>query len=220
MASTFFSFWAFAISLLSVIQHAFAQSTNGLCPGSKQIYTDSNSVPYTIYCGFDTSPGSYGSVSASTFTACMAACDAAYTSNGCTAVTYIGTTCYLKTSFSSTVTSSSANSAVRYVSPPPYPVPVANYVNASTGCGTPLASGIVAGGTSTFVNITAPDNSTRSYYIRIPAAYDPNKASPLIMAFHGRGDTGSNMEGDCGMSVDKWNPYGIAVYPNGVNVCT
>ncbi|GAB7354764.1 hypothetical protein MBLNU459_g5166t1 [Dothideomycetes sp. NU459] len=165
----------------------------------------------------DSNPGSYSSVQASTFTACMAACDAA-SAQGCTVVSYVGTTCYLKTTFNSAFVSSNVNTAVLYVAPPPYPVPVSNYVNASTGCGTPLTPGIVPGGTSKFVNITAPDGNNRSYYIRVPALYDVNKASPLIMAFHGRGETGANMESESGFSTDAWNPYGIAVYPNGINL--
>ncbi|THW29086.1 hypothetical protein D6D23_01363 [Aureobasidium pullulans] len=36
------------------------------------------------------------------------------------------------------------------------------------------------------------------------------------MAFHGRGDSGSAMESNSGLSIERINPYGISVYPTAI----
>lgn len=198
----------FAASLIS--------SVSAQCPGSNgQVYSDSNGGQYKLYCGSDTSPGSFKTSTAASFDGCMTLCDQ---TTGCTAVTYAsGGTCYLKKSFTTATTNSGLNSAVRYV-PITYPAPLANYVNASSGCGNPLPSGQTAGAASTTVNFTAPDGRIRSYLVHIPATYDVNKAAPLIMSFHGRLSTAAIHEGETGWSTPSFNPYGIVVYPQGVNV--
>ncbi|KEQ61746.1 alpha/beta-hydrolase, partial [Aureobasidium melanogenum CBS 110374] len=55
-----------------------------------------------------------------------------------------------------------------------------------------------------------------SYNVHVPSGYDPNKAAPLILAFHGRGETGSNLESETGFSLARINPYGIVVYPTAI----
>ncbi|KEQ90931.1 hypothetical protein AUEXF2481DRAFT_49654, partial [Aureobasidium subglaciale EXF-2481] len=55
-----------------------------------------------------------------------------------------------------------------------------------------------------------------TYNFRVPSTYDPTKAAPLIVGFHGRGDSGANFESASGWSVEKINPYGITVYPTAI----
>ncbi|KAI7222693.1 putative ferulic acid esterase [Hortaea werneckii] len=101
---------------------------------------------------------------------------------------------------------------------PAYPVPVlAPGTNTSSGCGTPLPNGVTPDGASTTFTLAGPDGFTREYAIHIPKYYDTNRASPLIMAFPGNGDTAANIEPQTRMSNSELNPYGIAVYVTGVN---
>ena len=58
----------------------------------------------------------------------------------------------------------------------------------------------------------------RSFAIHVPSSYNTNKTSPLIVAFHGRGETATNIENDSGFSGETINPYAIAVYPQGFPV--
>jgi hypothetical protein len=61
-------------STASVSSAAVASSTN-LCPSSNFTnYADTAGNNWQILCGFDTSPGSFGSTSASTFQLCLQAC--------------------------------------------------------------------------------------------------------------------------------------------------
>lgn len=201
---------------LGVVQIATAQSISPMCPTyDGQIYTDSTSQRYLIFCNSDTSPGSYSSQSASSFAACISLCDTA--GSACQVVTWTsGGTCYLKNSFSSNVTSSGLYSAVKY-NTPAYPAPQANYVNASSGCGTALPAGQSPNGATQTVNVTV-GGIARSYNIHIPFFYNISKAAPLIMSFHGRTSTPALNEEESGLSTTAWNPYGIVVYPAGLNV--
>ncbi|KAI4851114.1 hypothetical protein E4T44_02337 [Aureobasidium sp. EXF-8845] len=201
--------------LLSLVSLTIAQSTNGLCSGSaaQTSYTDSCGQQYTIYCSADSSPGSYASNNnVPDFATCMSYCSAAGP-NTCTTVTYVGTTCYLKKSFSNTVRPSSGNTATIYVPVPAYPAPVSNGQFRSTGCGVPLNSQITAGGASVVFSGNGSDGYVHNYNIHVPSTYDPSKAAPLILVFHGRGETGSNVESETGFSFERINPYGISIYP-------
>jgi polyhydroxybutyrate depolymerase len=53
---------------------------------------------------------------------------------------------------------------------------------------------------------------TRSYVLHLPAGYQPEKPTPLIMAFHGRKGSGEQIEGFSGISALD----AIAVYPQGL----
>jgi len=179
-----------------------------------------------MYCGFDSQPGAYSTVTANVFTldGCMLLCDA---DTRCNAVSFsaaasapsgtpVSGTCYLKTSVTGHTTSGTINSATKI---PPYPPPAANNVNASTGCNVgALPAGVIAGGNTVSFNYTAPDGTARNYNVHVPYLYKTNVAAPLIMAFHGAGDTATNIESQSGWSLEGTNPYAIAVYPNGVNV--
>lgn len=187
-------------------------------------YVDSGgSTVWSMYCGFDSSPGSYSTITTGVLTmdSCMLRCDA---DSRCGGITFVpgadastSGTCYMKNSVSSHAASSNSNlnSATKI---PPYPAPVANNGNSSSGCGSALPSYVTAGGSSVVVSFTAPDGTARAYTIHVPYLYNSNVAAPLIMAFHGAGDTSSTSEGQTGYSAENYNPYAIAVYPQGINV--
>lgn len=146
----------------------------------------------------------------------MAACDA-YA--GCQAATLQGTTCYLKTGFSSLSSNGGVNTVIRSIPPNPnfaFPPP-AGSVNASRGCNQPLPAGLTPNGASGNFTFTGSDGFTRWYLVHIPQYYYSNRASPLILGFHGQGASASNIEGDSKYNDGTRNPYGIAVYITGVN---
>lgn len=206
--------------LLGLLNFAHAQGSPQLCPNmNNTMYTESNGNTYTILCGFDTQPGAFGGTTGTTtgvsLNDCIIQCDALA---NCYTVTFASpNTCYLKPAMTAMTQNSNLQSASRYIPPPAYPPPQANYVNASSGCGTPLGAGITAGGKSTNVSFATADGRIRSYFIHVPSGYDPNKAAPLIMSFHGKGSTATAHEAETGFST-TWNPYGTAVYPQGINV--
>lgn len=193
---------------------AASASTSLSCPSSNfTTFVDTQGKSWQILCGFDTSPGSFGSASASSFTQCLAACEA--TSN-CAAVTYIGTACYFKKGFSSLITNPSASSAF-LINAQNYPVPASGNTKASSGCGSALPIGIQLGGSSTTFNITS-NGVVRSFNVHMPTSYKNNKAAPLIVAYHGRSNNQLSVESDSQLSSESWNPFAISVYPLGINV--
>lgn len=210
---------ALASPLFSLLKGVSATTSTLSCPtADKTLYTDDNGMVYMIFCSSDTTTGQSGSTGTSSLALCLDYCD---TVPGCVSVSWTtGGVCYWKADYTATTSSSTVNSAVlySYIAPPPYPVPVANYANASSGCGTALSSGLTAGAGSVSMNFTSPDGRLRNYLINVPATYDVNKAVPLILVFHGKGESGTSMEAESGYSLAKWNPYGITIYPNGVNV--
>lgn len=200
-------------STASVSSAAVASSTN-LCPsGNFTTYIDTAGSNWQVLCGFDTSPGSFGSTSASTFQSCLQACK---TTTNCAAVTYIGTACYFKKSFSSLITKSSANSAF-LVNTQKYPVPVSGNSRASSGCGAALPAGVQLGGASRTFQITS-SGKVRSFNVHVPTSYKNNRAAPLIIGYHGRSNNQLSVESDSQLSSETWNPFAIAVYPLGINV--
>ncbi|KAI7493155.1 carbohydrate esterase family 1 protein, partial [Hortaea werneckii] len=172
---------------------------------------------YTLYCGYDNNPGAAATRPASSLAACMALCDG-YA--GCRSASFSGNTCYIKTGYQG-LTNANSGLGVLALNVPPnpaYPVPVlAPGTNTSSGCGTPLPNGVTPDGSSTTFILAGPDGFSREYAIHIPKYYDTNRASPLIMAFPGNGDTAANIEPQTRMSNSELNPYGIAVYVTGVN---
>ncbi|KAG9669733.1 carbohydrate esterase family 1 protein, partial [Aureobasidium melanogenum] len=192
---------------------AASASTSLSCPSSNfTTFVDSAGKDWQILCGFDTNPGSFGSTSASSFTMCLAACEA---TTNCAAVTYIGTACYFKKAFSSLITNPSASSAFM-INTQNYPVPASGNSKASSGCGSALPAGIQLGGSSTTFNITS-NGVIRSFNIHVPTSYKNNKAAPLIVAYHGRSNNQLSVESDSQLSSETWNPYAISVYPLGIN---
>ncbi|KAI7445327.1 hypothetical protein KC336_g1407 [Hortaea werneckii] len=154
---------------------------------------------------------------AASFAACMALCDG-YA--GCRSASFNGNACYIKTGYQGLTNGNSGLGVIASNVPPnpAYPVPVlAPGTNTSSGCGTPLPNGVTPDGASTTFTLAGPDGFTREYAVHIPKYYDINRASPLIMAFPGNGDTAANIEPQTRMSNSELNPYGIAVYVTGVN---
>jgi len=89
----------------------------------------------------------------------------------------------------------------------------------SAGCGKDLpAAQSPPGGASHQTDFTQSDGTARTYLIHIPSNYDKNAPVPLIFSFHGRGKSSSEQEGLSQFSNENWNPNGIAVYPQGLNV--
>ena len=224
MVPPFFPLSTFALLLLSLAGTAFSQDANSPCPGVgvDTQYTDGNGVSYDVWCGYDANSGANNQANTASFEACMQLCDSS-TYPQCVHVTWANGACYLKNSYSgmsATGGRAGVHSAAKcsVAGTPPYPAPVARAVNASSGCGKLLPSGLTPGGQTMTYDFTASDGTPRSYRINVPASYDVNKAAPLIFAFHGKGDGPANIEGSSQYSQAIYNPYGIAVYPYGVNV--
>ncbi|VUC29883.1 unnamed protein product [Clonostachys rosea] len=57
----------------------------------------------------------------------------------------------------------------------------------------------------------------RTYRFHLPSNYDPQKAYPVVMAFHGRTGSPQGFEGTTQFSNEKTYPNIIAAYPAGVN---
>lgn len=202
--------WATLTSLLYLSLTVYAQSLAPCPSNDRQTYTLSDGHTFRIFCSDDSSPSQFlTQYNIASFQACMLLCDQ---TSGCNAVTYSGTTCYLKSSLASLISSTaSIASASRFDFT--YPAPVANYANASVGCGTPLPSTQVQGGASTTAYILTTDGVNRTYNIHIPWSYDPTKAAPLIMTFHGQGSSPTAHETESAWSTETFNPYSIVVYP-------
>jgi poly(3-hydroxybutyrate) depolymerase len=95
------------------------------------------------------------------------------------------------------------------------PVIVAN----SAGCGKDLPKAQTPpGGASHQTDFQQSDGTPRTYLIHIPSNYDKNTPVPLIFSFHGRHKNSSEQEALSQFSNEDWNPNGIAVYPQGINV--
>jgi len=89
----------------------------------------------------------------------------------------------------------------------------------SGGCGKDLpAAQSPPGGASHETDFTTSDGTARTYLIHIPSSYDKNTAVPLIFSFHGHGKNSSEQEGLSQFSNEQFNPNGIAVYPQGIDV--
>jgi polyhydroxybutyrate depolymerase len=55
----------------------------------------------------------------------------------------------------------------------------------------------------------------RSYFVHLPASYDAEKPTPLVVVLHGAGTDGKIMEGFCGMSAQADKSGFLVCYPNG-----
>lgn len=87
---------------------------------------------------------------------------------------------------------------------PPGPPP-----NGSTGCGKAATGGFDQGKTLTAAG------KNRTYALSVPEGYSPNKAYPLVFAFHGDGGTGAALRG--AIKVEEASNGGaIFVYPDGL----
>ncbi|MBO1332957.1 PHB depolymerase family esterase [Streptomyces sp. VRA16 Mangrove soil] len=78
----------------------------------------------------------------------------------------------------------------------------------SRGCGTPTD---LTPGASTARSLTV-DGVRRDYLVHLPASYDPDRALPLVLSFHGHGRTSDYQERLTGMNALD----AVVVYPQGV----
>lgn len=58
-------------------------------------------------------------------------------------------------------------------------------------------------------------DKTRSYLVHVPPSYDPNKPTPVVLAYHGAFTNGAIMAAFCGLNKKADSNGFIAVYPNG-----
>jgi polyhydroxybutyrate depolymerase len=59
------------------------------------------------------------------------------------------------------------------------------------------------------------DNHKRTYWVHVPAKYDPKKETPVVLALHGATMSAKIMEGFSGLSKKADEAGFIVVYPNG-----
>ncbi|MFD8569083.1 alpha/beta hydrolase family esterase [Streptomyces sp. NPDC059639] len=78
----------------------------------------------------------------------------------------------------------------------------------SAGCGTPTD---LTPGTSTTRSLTV-DGVRRDYLVHLPASYDEDRPTPLVLSFHGHGRTSDYQERLTGMNALD----AVVVYPQGV----
>ncbi|WP_018155501.1 alpha/beta hydrolase family esterase [Demetria terragena] len=88
------------------------------------------------------------------------------------------------------------------------PAQAATQPNQVAGCSTPATQ---SANTSTKRAFTS-GGLERDYILHLPKKYDRDRAWPVIVAFHGRGSTGTELEGFSGLS----GLPAIVAYPNGV----
>ena len=70
-------------------------------------------------------------------------------------------------------------------------------------------------GTSRDFNVLT-NGRNRTYRIHLPSSYDPNTPAPLVISYHGHGQTMVRQETLSQFSNDAINPDMIAVYPQGL----
>lgn len=95
----------------------------------------------------------------------------------------------------------------------------------SPGCGRLPPPQVRPGGSThnfTHFQVTSANGSTlhplRAYSLSLPSTYDPSIPTPLILSFHGRGETNGDQEKQSNFSSPNVNKNAIAVFPMGINV--
>lgn len=83
----------------------------------------------------------------------------------------------------------------------------------STGCG---KSHDFVGKTREFSFESS--GGTRTYRIHLPSNYEPKKAKPLLIAYHGKGNNPEKFERETRFSEEGINPEMITIYPLGIKV--
>lgn len=79
---------------------------------------------------------------------------------------------------------------------------------ASAGCGT--TPGQAPGSSTTRTLLSG--GLERSYVVHLPQGYDPHRRSPVVLTYHGRGNTGAGTQAFAGLD----SLPAIVVYPDGV----
>jgi len=90
----------------------------------------------------------------------------------------------------------------------------------SDGCGNDLLAGQSPGGASQLRYMTLANGTQRTYKIYIPQNYNKTVPAPIIISYHGRGESGALQEGKVKLSQSAFNKDYIAVYPDGIKVST
>ncbi len=73
-------------------------------------------------------------------------------------------------------------------------------------------------GPGTYDWMVPHEGRTRAYRVHVPPGYDATRPAPTVLAFHGFGSSGREMEGLTGLSTLADTEGFIAVYPQGLNV--
>ncbi|MBI5927667.1 MAG: hypothetical protein HY862_00045 [Chloroflexi bacterium] len=63
----------------------------------------------------------------------------------------------------------------------------------------------------------SPETLARNYAVYVPPSYDPTQPTPVVMALHGRPDTGTGMAYLLDLNRVAQTENFIAVYPDGIN---
>lgn len=136
--------------------------------------------------------------------------------------------CYLKNALVAQVTNSAvwgarlvANSTVMAPITNDFGACAASFISGSSGCGTPIPSFLTPGNAgslsdSNVITLTLRDGSTRKYYMYLPPNYKTNTPAPVIISYHGNGETGINQALRTGFQDTTMNLNTITVYPSGV----
>lgn len=88
----------------------------------------------------------------------------------------------------------------------------------SSGCGNALASGLTPGGASQNRYMILSNGVQRTYKLYIPTNYVKTVPAPIIISYHGRGESGAGQEAKVQLSNSGYNKDYIVVYPDGLKV--
>lgn len=84
----------------------------------------------------------------------------------------------------------------------------------SAGCGRPH---IFPGETQEFT--IESSGGLRSYRLHLPSNYDADEPRPLLIAYHGAGNTPADFEAESHLADEALNPGMITAFPAGLGVC-
>jgi poly(3-hydroxybutyrate) depolymerase len=85
--------------------------------------------------------------------------------------------------------------------------------HASSGCNTPA---FLPGLTQYRFGLKS-SGKDRSYSYHLPSSYNPNKAYPVVLGFHGSSSIGTFFELDTKMSEKRYSGDRIMIYPNSLD---
>ena len=123
--------------------------------------------------------------------------------------------CAASVDHAASATHTSATSTATLAPPAPDP---RDHLVATTGCGkpAPVSPGTTGQRTIAADPAISEGATTRSYLVHVPESYQPAKALPVVLAFHGHGGDAAGMERGSGFSVLAEQQGFLAVYPQGL----
>lgn len=122
------------------------------CPAANVTgYTDTAGNQYVILCDTNTNPGSFAGSAAPNFGACIDACHY-QTAAACNSVTYLGGTCYFKSSYSGSLSAPGVEAAV-----------LASVLGVTPGTYSASSSAVMASTSSAVSSTTSPSSTVVSY---------------------------------------------------------